>query len=100
MPRACARHIGGPMKAATIARYGSPGVIEVRDVPAPVPAPNDVLVQVHATTVNRTDCGELLHPTLIRLLIGAGRSRRNILGMDFAGTVAAVGAATSRFEPG
>jgi NADPH:quinone reductase-like Zn-dependent oxidoreductase len=90
------------MKAATIARYGSPGVIEVRDVPAPVPGPDEVLVRVHAATVNRTDCGELLHPTLIRLLTGAGagRSRRKILGMDFAGTVEAVGAAASLFKPG
>src|SRR3989442_5012285 len=87
------------MKAATIARYGSPGVIEVRDVPAPVPGPGEVLVRVHAATVNRTDCGELLHPTLVRLLTG-GRSRRNILGMDFAGTVEAVGAAASLFKPG
>src|SRR6185436_4526574 len=88
------------MKAATIARYGSPGVIEVRDVPAPVPGPNEVLVRVHAATVNRTDCGELLHPALVRLLTGAGRSRRTILGLDFAGTVEAVGAATSLFQPG
>jgi NADPH:quinone reductase-like Zn-dependent oxidoreductase len=87
------------MKAATIARYGSPGVIEVRDVPKPVPGPGEVLVRVHAATVNRTDCGELLHPTLIRLLTGA-RSRRRILGMDFAGTVEAVGASASVFEPG
>ena len=46
------------MKAATIARYGSPGVIELRDVPAPAPGPDDVLVRVHAATVNRTDCGD------------------------------------------
>jgi NADPH:quinone reductase-like Zn-dependent oxidoreductase len=88
------------MKAATVARYGSPGVIEVRDVPAPVPGPNEVLVRVHAATVNRTDCGELLHPTLVRLLTRTGRPRRNILGMDFAGTVEAVGAAASLFKPG
>lgn len=88
------------MKAATIVRYGSPGVIEVRDVPAPVPEPDEVLVRVHAATVNRTDCGELLHPTLIRLLTGARGSRRNILGLDFAGTVEAVGAAARRFKPG
>ena len=88
------------MKAATIARYGSPGVIEVRDVPVPAPGPDEVLVRVHAASVNRSDCGELLHPTLIRLLTGTGRSRRNILGMDFAGTVAAVGAAASLFKPG
>jgi NADPH:quinone reductase-like Zn-dependent oxidoreductase len=88
------------MKAATIACYGSPGVIEVHDVPAPVPRPDEVLVRVHATTVNRTDCGELLHPTVIRLLIGAGGSRRNILGLDFAGTIKAVGTQASLFEPG
>src|SRR5436309_10761750 len=88
------------MKAATIARYGSPGVIEVRDVPAPMPGPHEVLVRVHATTVNRSDCGELLHPTLIRLLTGGGRSRRKILGMDFAGRVEAAGAATSLFKRG
>ncbi|MDQ2867750.1 MAG: NAD(P)-dependent alcohol dehydrogenase [Verrucomicrobiota bacterium] len=88
------------MKAATIERYGSPGVIEVRDVPVPVPGPGEVLVRVHVTTVNRTDCGELLHPTVIRLLIGAGLSRRNILGLDFSGTIEAVGAAASLFKPG
>jgi len=88
------------MKAAIIARYGSPGVIEVREVPAPVPGPDEVLIRVHAATVNRTDCGELLHPTLVRLLTGARRSRRNILGMDFAGTIETVGAAASRFKPG
>jgi len=88
------------MKAATIGRYGSPGVIEVRDVPAPVPGPDEVLVRVHAASVNRTDCGELLHPTLVRLLTGGGRSRRKILGMDFAGTIEAVGPSASRFKPG
>jgi NADPH:quinone reductase-like Zn-dependent oxidoreductase len=88
------------MKAATIARYGSPGVIEIRDVPAPVPGPDEVLVRVHAASVNRSDCGELRFPTLIRLMSGSGRSRRTILGMDFAGTVEAVGAAASLFRPG
>ena len=87
------------MKAATIARYGSPGVIEVRDVPTPVPGPDEVLVRVHATTVNRTDCGELPHPTLIGLMSGR-RSRRRILGMDFAGIVEGVGAAVRTFKPG
>jgi NADPH:quinone reductase-like Zn-dependent oxidoreductase len=87
------------MKAATISRYGSPGVIEIRDVPAPVPGPGELLVRVHAATVNRTDCGELRHPTLIQLLTRR-RSRRLILGMDFAGTVEGVGPAAGRFKPG
>ena len=88
------------MKAATITQYGKPGVVAVRDVPSPTPGPNDVLVRVYATTVNRSDCGELLHPTFIRLLTGGGPARRKILGMDFAGTVEAVGASASRFTPG
>jgi NADPH:quinone reductase-like Zn-dependent oxidoreductase len=88
------------MKAATIARYGSPGVVEVHDVSTPAPGPDEVLVRVHAATVNRTDCGELLHPTLTRMLTRGRRPRRSILGMDFAGTVEAVGAAASVFQPG
>src|SRR4029078_3647601 len=93
------REVSRPMKAATIARYGSPGVVAVRDVEAPVPEPDQVLVRVHAATVNRTDCGELLHPTLIRLLTGGGSSRRNILGMDFAGTIGAVRTRVTRSKP-
>jgi NADPH:quinone reductase-like Zn-dependent oxidoreductase len=88
------------MKAAVIARYGSPSVIEIRDVPAPTPGPGEVLVRVHAATVNRTDCGELRHPFLIRMLAGRGRPRRQILGMDFAGTVAALGEGATLFRPG
>ena len=87
------------MKAATIARYGSPGVVEVRDVPTPVPGADEVLIRVHATTVNRTDCGELLHPTLIGFMSGR-RARRTILGMDFSGIVDAVGADVRLFRPG
>src|SRR4051794_36022585 len=88
------------MKAATVVRYGSPGVVEVREIPAPVPGPDQLLVRVHAATVNRSDCGELRFPRLIRLLTGAGWSRRSVLGLDFAGTVEAVGAAVSLFKPG
>jgi NADPH:quinone reductase-like Zn-dependent oxidoreductase len=88
------------MKAAVIARYGSPGVIEIRDVPEPTPGPGEVRVRVHAATVNRTDCGELRHPLLIRMLAGRGRPRRQILGMDFAGTIDAVGEGATLFRPG
>jgi NADPH:quinone reductase-like Zn-dependent oxidoreductase len=47
------------MKAAVITRYGSPEVVRVQDAPKPSPAANEVLIRVHAATVNRTDCGEL-----------------------------------------
>lgn len=88
------------MQAATIARYGAHGVIEMRDVPMPDPAPDEVRIRVHAASVNRTDCGELRNPRLVRWLSGAGRSRRNILGLDFAGSIDSVGASVRRFRPG
>ena len=88
------------MKAATVARYGSSGLVEIREVPAPVPGPGELLVRVHAATVNRTDCGELRFPALIRLMNRSLLSRRTILGMDFAGTVEAVGASAGMFKPG
>lgn len=87
------------MKAAIVTRYGSPDVVKVRAVPKPAPAPGEVLVRVHATTVNRTDCGEL-RPGIMRLFYGLRRPRREIFGMDFAGEVEAAGAGVSLFKPG
>jgi NADPH:quinone reductase-like Zn-dependent oxidoreductase len=50
------------MKAAIVTRFGSHWSIEVGEVATPVPGPREILVRVRAATVNRTDCGELLHP--------------------------------------
>jgi NADPH:quinone reductase-like Zn-dependent oxidoreductase len=51
------------MKAAVATRYGPPEVVQVTDVPRPVPKADELLVRVHATTVNRTDCGfRAAHP--------------------------------------
>lgn len=89
------------MKAAVNTRYGSPDVIQVREVPTPRPAPHEVLVEVHATTVSRTDCGYLrAHPFFIRAMTGLGRPKQTILGMDFAGMVEAVGSGVTSFAPG
>jgi NADPH:quinone reductase-like Zn-dependent oxidoreductase len=88
------------MKAAVITRYGSPEVIKIRDAPKPVPAAAEVLVRVHAATVNRTDCGELRPRILGRLLYGLRRPRRTIFGMDFAGVVQTVGNEVTSFKPG
>jgi NADPH:quinone reductase-like Zn-dependent oxidoreductase len=89
------------MRAAVSARYGSPDVIEVRQVPNPVPAERQVLVAVHATAVGRTDCGMLRPrpPVLTRLMIGLRRPPP-ILGMDFAGEVEATGRDVTAFKPG
>jgi NADPH:quinone reductase-like Zn-dependent oxidoreductase len=87
------------MQAALVTRFGSRWSIEVGEAPKPVPTADEILVRVRAATVNRTDCGELLHPWLQRLIV-RGQPRRTILGMDFAGEVEAVGEGVSAFAPG
>ncbi len=86
------------MRAAVVTRFGSRWSIEIRQVPKPAPAAGEVLLRVHAATVNRTDCGELRHPMLERLV--SGRARRTVLGMDFAGEIETAGAGVSAFKPG
>jgi NADPH:quinone reductase-like Zn-dependent oxidoreductase len=89
------------MKAAVITRYGSPDVVKIRQAPKPAPEAGEVLIRVHATTVNRTDCGELRpHPFFARLVYGLRRPKRTIFGLDFAGEVEAVGAGIMSFKPG
>ncbi len=89
------------MRAAVIARYGSPDVVTVRDVAKPAPADDEILVRVHAASVSRTDCGELrADPIFMRLFTGLRRPRRTIFGVDFAGEVEAVGVTIAAFKPG
>ena len=89
------------MKAALITRYGPPDVVKIGEAPKPAPKAGEVLIRVHATTVNRTDCGELRpHPFFARLVYGLRRPKRTIFGLDFAGEVEAVGAGIMSFKPG
>ncbi len=89
------------MRAAVNTQYGPPAVVDIRDVPQPHPQQDEVLVQIHATSVNRTDCGmRRPHPFFIRLMSGLLRPKRTVLGMEFAGVVRAVGAGVTTFEPG
>ena len=89
------------MRAAIHTRYGSPDVLQIRDVPKPAPQAGEVLVAVHAAAVGRTDCGLLrAHPFFSRLMTGLLRPQRAILGMDFAGVVEEVGTGVAKFEPG
>jgi NADPH:quinone reductase-like Zn-dependent oxidoreductase len=81
--------------------YGGPEVLQVREIDRPSPRPDEVLVEVHATTVNRTDCGfRAPWPWFIRLLAGLRRPRRTVLGSEFAGVVAEVGSAVTEFAAG
>jgi NADPH:quinone reductase-like Zn-dependent oxidoreductase len=89
------------MRAVVHDRYGPPEVLRLADVDRPVPKDDEVLVKIHATTVNRTDCGLRSAEFFIsRFFTGLLRPKRKILGMEFAGEVEAVGAAVTEFEVG
>jgi NADPH:quinone reductase-like Zn-dependent oxidoreductase len=89
------------MKAAVHTRYGPPDVVRVVDVPTPTPVDNEVLVKVHATTVNRTDCGfRGAKPFFARVFTGLVRPRVTILGNEFAGQVQAIGSSVTSFSVG
>lgn len=92
---------GAFVKAAVHARYGPPEVVQIAEVDEPVAGDGDVLVKVHATTVNRTDCAyRAARPFFMRLLTGLVRPRRKILGTEFAGVVEAVGSGVASFAVG
>jgi NADPH:quinone reductase-like Zn-dependent oxidoreductase len=89
------------MRAVVYDRYGPPEVLRVEDVERPVPKEDELLVRVHATTVNRTDCGwRSAKPFFTRYFIGLLRPKRRILGMELAGEVEAVGSAVTEFAVG
>jgi NADPH:quinone reductase-like Zn-dependent oxidoreductase len=89
------------MKAAVRTRYGPPEIVRVGEVPKPEPGAGDLLVHVHATTVNRTDRGYRAgKPFLIRFFSGLARPKVEVLGTEFAGVVEAVGGGVTSFAPG
>jgi NADPH:quinone reductase-like Zn-dependent oxidoreductase len=89
------------MKAAVHTRYGPPRVVRIADVEKPTPGDREVLVKVHATTVNRTDCGfRAGTPFFVRLFSGILRPKATVLGCEFAGVVEAVGSGVTSFEVG
>jgi NADPH:quinone reductase-like Zn-dependent oxidoreductase len=89
------------MKAAVQTRYGPPEVVSLADVPDPQPRTDELLVRVHATTVNRTDCAyRAARPFFMRSATGLLRPRTPTLGCEFAGVVEDTGAAVTRFSVG
>ena len=89
------------MRAVVYDRYGPPEVLRLEDVERPVPAEDEVLVKIHATSVTRTDTGLRSAEFFIsRYFTGWRRPKRKILGMELAGEVAAVGAAVTEFAVG
>ena len=81
------------MKAIAHDRYGTPDVLDFRDVEVPEPAPDQVLVRVHAASVNPLDWHFLTGtPYLVRIVAGIRRPKRRTRGVDVAGQVEVVGA--------
>ncbi|GAA3746788.1 NAD(P)-dependent alcohol dehydrogenase [Salinactinospora qingdaonensis] len=82
-------------------RYGAPEVVRVAEVDKPSIGDHDVLVRVHATTVNRTDCAyRAARPFIVRAFTGLTRPRRSVLGTEYAGVVEAVGSGVTSFTVG
>ncbi len=90
------------MKAIVYRCYGSPDVLKVENIEKPTPADDEVLVKVHAASVNPLDWHYMRgSPYIMRLLgAGLGAPKDTSMGVDFAGTVEAVGSNVKRFKPG
>lgn len=95
------------MKAVVHDRYGPPSVLHLEDVRQPLPGADEVLVKVHATTVNRTDDGVRSgRPLALRPLMamfgvgGVLRPKHRVLGSEFAGDVEAIGDGVLEFKVG
>jgi NADPH:quinone reductase-like Zn-dependent oxidoreductase len=89
------------MRAVVYDRYGPPDVLRVEHVERPVPNDDEVLIKVHASTVNRTDTGLRSAEYFIsRFLTGLLRPKHRIPGTELAGEVEAVGPAVTEFEVG
>ena len=89
------------MKAIVYTKYGSPDVLEFKEVAKPTPNDAEVLIKVIAVSVNAADLHLLrADPFLIRLSSGLLNPKNEILGSDIAGRVEAVGRNVQRFKPG
>ncbi len=88
------------MKAVVHQRYGPPEVLELKEVTNPVPGPRDLIIEVHAASVNRSDWEVLTGKPLYARVGGLVRPKQQILGTDIAGRVEAVGSEVETFKPG
>lgn len=89
------------MKAAINTKYGPPEVVTVQEVNKPVPKDNEVLIKVHVSTVNRTDCGFRSAEYFIsRFFSGLFNPKNKTLGNEFAGVIEAIGKDVTSFRIG
>ena len=89
------------MKAIVRDSYGSPNVLELKDIDKPEPADDEVLLRVHAASVNPADWHFLRGaPYIARMQFGLGKPKDRVLGCDVAGRVEAVGKNVTMLQPG
>lgn len=89
------------MKAIVYRCYGAPEVLKLEEIEKPVPADHEVVVKVHAASVNPLDWHYMRgKPYIMRMSSGIGAPGNARMGVDFAGTVEAVGSGVTRFKPG
>jgi NADPH:quinone reductase-like Zn-dependent oxidoreductase len=88
------------MKAIVYTKYGTPDVLELKEVDKPIPKENEVLIKVYAVSINDWDWGLLQGDLINRLLNGLLKPKIKILGSDIAGRIEAVGKNVKKFQPG
>jgi NADPH:quinone reductase-like Zn-dependent oxidoreductase len=89
------------MRAIVRDTYGSPAALRLAEVPIPKPAPGEVVVRVHVSSLNTADLDQLLgRPLVARIGTGFIRPRTDRLGLDLAGVVERVGSRVTRFREG
>jgi NADPH:quinone reductase-like Zn-dependent oxidoreductase len=89
------------MKAITYTQYGPPDVLKLQEVEQPTPKEGEVLVRIHAASVNALDWHLLTADIfLARFSEGLFKPKRNRLGADLAGRIEAVGSGVTQFQPG
>ena len=89
------------MKALVFRKYGSPEVLQLREIAKPIPMENEVLVKIHATAVNDYDWSMIRgKPYLYRLLFGLFKPKHQIPGMELSGTIEAIGTNVKSFKVG
>ncbi|GAH52575.1 unnamed protein product, partial [marine sediment metagenome] len=89
------------MKAIVYTKYGPPEILELKEVEKPTPKDNEVLIRVHAASVNYSDWAFVRgKPFFIRMYQGLLKPKNTILGADVAGRVEAVGRNVRQFQPG
>jgi NADPH:quinone reductase-like Zn-dependent oxidoreductase len=89
------------MKASVFTKYGKPSVLQIKEIAKPIPKNNDVLVKIHATTVNRTDIAFRKPDHFInRVINGLFNPKKQILGTEFSGVIEAIGNHVKTFKVG